>query len=115
MAKRDNKHGSGDTQSSVDRQPGRDDAGVSGGQQGGLGGRREGSRDDTDAQQIEDVQGGVNAEIGDMDAAADPDRDPDDDDDNGLPGKMGGGLRAGDVPFSRRAVKTAVRQCRNGR
>ncbi|RPE81939.1 hypothetical protein [Vulcaniibacterium tengchongense] len=36
-------------------------------------------------------QGGVNPEMGDMDAAADPDRDPDDGD-GGLPGKAGGGL-----------------------
>ena len=99
MAKRENervhKHGNGDTPSSVGEQPGRNDAGAAGGQQGGLGGRREGSRDDTDAQQIEGVQGGVNREIGDMDAEADPDRDPEDDDDNGLPGKMGGGLMGG--------------------
>jgi hypothetical protein len=98
MANRENKrmhkHGSGDTQSRVGEQPGRSDAGVAGGQQGGLGGRREGSRDDADAQRIEDVQDGVNRELGDMDAEADPNRDPKDDDD-GLPGKMGGGLMGG--------------------
>lgn len=95
MAKHEHKHGSGDTRSSVGEQPGRSDAGVTGGQQGGFGGRREGTRDDTDAEEIEDVQGGVNPEIGDMDAEADPDRDPNDDDDTGLPGKMGGGLMGG--------------------
>ena len=92
MSQGDHKHGDGDTRSSVGEQPGRSDAGVSGSQQGGLGGHREGSRDDTDAQQIEDVQGGLNEEIGDMDAETDPDADSDDE---GLPGKLGGGLMGG--------------------
>ncbi|WP_225540862.1 hypothetical protein [Xanthomonas sp. XNM01] len=38
--------------------------------------------------------GGLNPELGDLDAAADPDHAPDEDDD-GLPGKAGGGLVGG--------------------
>lgn len=95
MANANKQHPKGDTRSSVGEQPGRDDAGVVGGQQGGLGGTQQGSRDDTDAQQLEEIpHGGVNPEVGDMDAEADPDRDPRDDD-NSLPGKMGGGLMGG--------------------
>ena len=40
-------------------------------------------------------QGGLNPEVGDMDAETDPDSVPDDDDENGLPGKAGGGLIGG--------------------
>lgn len=38
--------------------------------------------------------GGLNPELGDLDAAADPGHAPDEDDD-GLPGKAGGGLVGG--------------------
>lgn len=39
------------------------------------------------------LQGGMNPEVGDLDAEADPDQEPDDD--GSLPGRMGGGLIGG--------------------
>jgi hypothetical protein len=57
--------------------------------------RQEGARGNADATPSGEVpQAGMNPELGDMDAEADPDRDPKGGSD-GLPGKMGGGLLGG--------------------
>ena len=57
--------------------------------------RQEGDRDHASATPAGEVpQAGMNSELGDMDAEADPDRDPEQGSD-GLPGKMGGGLLGG--------------------
>ena len=83
----------GDTSSGVGEQPGRDDP--DGGQQGGVGGRDEGLHDDELASQVEGVpSGGLNREVGDLDAEADPDHDATGDDGH-LPGRVGGGLAGG--------------------
>jgi hypothetical protein len=56
--------------------------------------RQEGGRDGGKTPTSEVPQAGMNPELGDMDAEADPDRDPDQGG-GGLPGKMGGGLLGG--------------------
>ena len=83
----------GDTRSGVGRQPERDELG-----------RRpteldEASSEEEGLTRVEGVPpGGMNPEVGELDADADAERDPDADDDqddgdeNSLPGKMGGGL-----------------------
>lgn len=89
MAGRDDMHRNGDAQDRADEQSGHD------GRQGGPHKRQENSHEDAEAQQVESVpQGGLNPEIGDIDAEADPDRKRQDGD-NGLPGKAGGGLMGG--------------------
>ncbi|WP_206862341.1 hypothetical protein [Lysobacter changpingensis] len=83
----------GDTRSGVGRQPERDELG-----------RRPTELEEASSQEegltrVESVpSGGMNPEVGELDADADAERDPaaqddqDDGGDNSLPGKMGGGL-----------------------
>jgi hypothetical protein len=64
-------------------------------QQGGTGTQQKERHDDEgdDKRSNRVPTGGLNEEIGDMDAEADPDQDADHED--GLPGKAGGGLMGG--------------------
>lgn len=64
-------------------------------QQGGTGMQQKERHDDEgdDKRSNRVPQGGLNPEIGDMDAEADPDQE--DDRESGLPGKAGGGLMGG--------------------
>ena len=64
-------------------------------QQGGTGAQQKERHDDEgdDKRGNRVPQGGLNQEIGDMDAEADPDQE--NDRENGLPGKAGGGLMGG--------------------
>jgi len=78
----------GDTRSGVGRQPERDALG-----------RRPTELEEAGLTRVEGVpNGGMNPEVGELDADADAERDPeaeddqDDGDENSLPGKMGGGL-----------------------